>query len=218
MNKVIAEIETLTSNWEVILVGNFLPNDREDLTPRVVQTIAAHDDRVKAVTLEKKGMMGWDARMGLSRATGNTIAFVDGDDQMPADVLSGIYKKLKSERLDMVKTYRVKRMDGLLRKINSDVYNLLFHILFPGFTVRDVNSKPKIFTREFFNKLKLESNDWFLDAEIMIQARRCKCRIGEVPTVFHALKDRKSFVRVEHIFEFLKNLSRARFAEFFVRR
>lgn len=216
IDKVINETNSLTENWEIILVGNYIKGSQDE-TPQVVQAIAAREQRIKTVTLEKKGMMGWDARAGLNQATGNTIALIDGDGQMLPEDLSKVYQKLKAENLDMVKTYRKKRQDGLLRKINSDVYNILFRFLFPRFKIKDVNSKPKIFTKEFFSKLNLKADDWFLDAEIMIQARRYQCKLGEIPTVFLESKNRKSFIRVKHILEFLKNFFFARIQEFFVK-
>lgn len=215
--KVIHEISKASENYEIILVGNYSKQDDSDKTPEVVREIASRDPRIKAVTLEKQGMMGWDVRSGLDLATGQTIALIDGDGQMPAGDLLKVYQKLKAEKLDMVKTYRKKRNDGILRKINSDVYNMLFRSLFPGFKVRDVNSKPKIFTRDFFDKLTLTSDDWFFDAEVMIQARRFKCKLGEVPTEFYESKDRKSFIRPKHVLEFLKNLCIARVREFSIR-
>lgn len=214
--QVIKEVGSVTDNWEIVLVGNYLKNDTADTTPKIVRELAANDKRIKALTLEKEGMMGWDARTGLSQATGNSIAFIDGDGQMPPQDITSVYRKLKEGNLDMVKTYREKRHDGLSRKVNSDIFNILFRILFPGFPVRDVNSKPKIFTREFLNKLELTSDDWFLDAEIIIQARRHHCRMAEIPTIFYDVEGRKSFVRPNHIIEFLKNLLIARLKEFLV--
>jgi hypothetical protein len=92
----------------------------------------------------------------------------------------------------------------------------LFSVLFPGYPNKDVNAKPKIFSRSFYNKLKLQSDDWFLDAEIMIQARRYHAKLAEIPTVFFEVTGRKSFVRVKHVLEFLKNFLRARVHEFFI--
>jgi len=213
--KVLREMNELKVGYEIILVGNYLKDDISDETPEAVREMARRHPRIKAVTLEKKGMMGWDARSGLDAATGKTIALIDGDDQMPASDLTEVYRKLKGGNLDMVKTYRKERHDGILRKINSDIYNLFFRLLFPGFAVKDVNAKPKIFTRAFFDKLQLSSNDWFLDAEIMIQSRRHMGRIGEIPTIFFESKTRRSFVKAAHIWEFVKNLLKARWREFF---
>ncbi|MBN1224774.1 MAG: glycosyltransferase family 2 protein [Candidatus Aminicenantes bacterium] len=214
VKKVLCEMDELEVEYEIILVGNYMKDDSSDDTPRAVQEIASYNSKIKALTLEKKGMMGWDARTGLEAATGKTIALIDGDGQMPPSDLTKAYRKLKKENLDMVKTYREKRYDGLARKINSNIYNSVFRLLFPGFKVRDVNSKPKIFTRGFFNKLELTADDWFLDAEIMIQTRRHKGKLGEIPTLFFESEARKSFVKVIHIWEFLKNLLKARIKEF----
>ncbi len=212
--KVVGLVESITSNWEIILVGNYNADDSTDTTPEVVREIAASDSRIRALTLVKEGMMGWDARTGLDAATGDIICIIDGDEQMPPEDILRVYDKLTSEHLDVVSTYRADRRDGMLRSLNSSVYNWVFRVLFPGLAARDINSKPKIFTRAFFDKLQLESDDWFLDAEIMIQVRRHKAAFGEIPTVFHEAKNRPSFVRLNAITEFVKNLVRARLKEF----
>ena len=69
-------------------------------------------------------------------------------------------------------------------------------------------------TREVYEKMNLESDGWFIDAEIMIQARRMKLKIGEVDTVFHNIDSRPSFVKPLSILEFMGNLLRYRLLEF----
>ena len=105
------------------------------------------------------------------------------------------------------------RGDGLTRRLISLVFNALFRLLFPGLRVRDVNAKPKIMTRAAYERLELESDDWFIDAEIMIQARRLGLRIGEVETDFLALTGRRSFINLRTLLEFLANLTRYRLRE-----
>lgn len=210
VQEVIEELEkVLPSRWEIILVGNYLEGVGDE-TPEVVREIARQDSRIKGITLVKQGMMGWDARIGLKEAGGATIALIDGDGQIAAGDLIRVYKKLKAEDLDLVKTYRFKRYDGLKRRLISWLYNLTFNILFPGRPVRDVNAKPKILRREAYERLELKSNDWFLDAEIMIESRRLKFRIAELPAIFYPSRYRPSLVKGEAILEFVKNMVRAR--------
>lgn len=192
-------------NWEIILVGNHFVNDG-DPTPCIVTEIAKSHPRIRAVTRIKEGMMGWDMQSGLQAATGRTIAVIDGDGQMPFEDVAHVYKKLKDEGLDLVKTFRTKRSDGLYRKTISVAYNIIFNILFPGLNCRDVNSKPKIMTREVYNRMCLNSNGWFIDAEIMIHARKMRLKIAEIPTVFLPLNYRPSFVKLRSIWEFSVNL------------
>ena len=192
-------------NWEIILVGNHFVDDG-DPTPCIVTKIAKNHPRIHAVTRIKEGMMGWDMKSGLHAASGKTIAVIDGDGQMPFEDVIHVYKKLKKESLDLVKTFRTKRSDGLYRQAISMVYNFIFNILFPGLNCRDINSKPKIMTRDVYNRMCLNSNGWFIDAEIMIQARKMKLKIGEIPTVFLPLNYRPSFVKLRTICEFSVNL------------
>jgi len=210
-------MELLKSNipsWEIILVGNYFENTKDEI-PGIVRDIASRNADVKACTLPKEGMMGWDARKGMEKANGRYICLIDGDEQMPPGDIIGVYRKIKNENLDLVKTYRAERYDNLIRKSISYVYNCVFRLLFPGILVRDVNSKPKIFTRETYRKMCLESNDWFLDAEIIIKARRLKLRTGEIPTKFFKCNYRRSFVKIGAISEFIKNLVYIRIKEYF---
>ena len=193
------------AEWEMILVGNYFAGDG-DQTPRIVRELAASHPRIKAVSRIKKGMMGWDMRSGLEATTGKTLAVIDGDGQMPCEDVVRIYRKLIDERLDLAKTYRTNREDGLYRSTLSIIYNIIFKVLFPGLKSQDINSKPKIMTREVYDRMNLSSDGWFVDAEIMILARRMQLNIGELETGFHCLINRLSFVRPSSIFEFLANL------------
>lgn len=207
-------LEKEMDSWEIILVGNYLEGT-DDITPQVVREIAEGDVRIKTVARVKKGMMGWDVRSGFAEATGDVIALIDGDGQMNDRDIVRAYRALRKHSCDIVKTYRIERHDSPYRFFISKVYNLVFQILFGGLKVRDVNSKPKLITRAAYDKLQLKSNDWFVDAEIMIQARRFKFKIFEVPCIFYDLKGRRSFVRIPAILEFIKNLIVARIKEFF---
>lgn len=217
LDAAITSVEKATPNWEIVLVGNYC-DGLDDETPMVVREIAAKHPRIKAVAKPKEGWMGWDARSGFEVCRGRAIGFIDGDEQMAAEDITKAYQLLISNQADVVKSYRVHREDSWARRVNSFVYNLIYNLLFPGYFVRDVNSKPKLFRREAFEKMRLKSKDWFLDAEMMIQARRFHFKLVEYPTVFYRAKYRKSFVRFPAIFEFLKNLAAARWKEFFISR
>jgi len=65
--------------------------------------------------------------------------------------------------------------------------------------------------------MRLTANDWFLDAEMLIQCARLKLKMGEIPVTFDKCVTRESFVRIDAIFEFIKNLLRARIKEFLLK-
>jgi glycosyltransferase involved in cell wall biosynthesis len=201
--------------YELVLVANYDPFSK-DRTPQIVRNLAGKDPRLVIVAEEKKGKMGWDMRSGLSAASGQYIAIIDGDGQMPVSDICVVYNIIKGGDYDLVKTFRAKRGDGFFRTIVSKTYNLLFKMLFwVPFPVIDINSKPKILTRSALDAMELKSNDWFTDSEIMIEAYRNNLRICEVSTSFKKNVNRASFVNVWTIFEFIYNLLYYRVLLFF---
>ncbi len=193
-------------DYELILVANF-DKDVQDRTPAIVRDLAKENPRLNVITKEKKGRMGWDMRTGLMEAKGRYIAVIDGDGQMPVSDIPLVYHIIKTGRYDLVKTYRAIRHDGWFRFLMSSGYNWLFRLmLFNEFRIIDVNSKPKIMTREAFSKMHLKSNDWFTDSEIIIETFRNRMRICEVSTTFYKNERRKSLVNIMTAFEFLINL------------
>jgi glycosyltransferase involved in cell wall biosynthesis len=200
-------------DYQLVLVGNYVAGS-DDTTPDVVRELAAGDPRIICSAVVKEGMMGWDLRSGLALATGQYLAVIDGDGQVLVEDLVRIYRLLREQGLDLAKTYRKQRGDGVKRKAISLVFNGLFHVLFPGVLARDINAKPKILTRAAFERMTLESSDWFIDAEIMIQARGLGLRVGETETEFLGLTGRRSFITMAAVFEFLRNLLRYRILEF----
>jgi glycosyltransferase involved in cell wall biosynthesis len=207
VQQLIAEMITEgIDDYELILVANYEKNS-SDKTPAIVLEIAAVNPGVKVIAKEKKGKMGWDMRSGLEAATGQYIAVIDGDGQMPISDIPIVYKVIQTGHYDLVKTFRAKRFDGFVRKWMSILYNLLFSILFKvSFPVIDINSKPKIMTREAYQRMNLKSDDWFTDSEIMLQAHELKLRICQLSTVFYENERRKSFVKPTTAFEFIYNL------------
>lgn len=197
-------------SWELVLVGNYIEGS-DDETPQVVTKLAEGSDNIRTVIRPKQGMMGWDMRMGLDAARGTYIGVIDGDGQFPPESIIACLLKCELEDLDLTKTYRVIRDDGLYRRFISTMYNAIFSLLF-GFKVRDINSKPKILRRDKYQLLNLQSDDWFADAEIVIRARELGLKIGETPVHFSLNDKRGSFVKPKAILEFSSNLLRYRFS------
>jgi glycosyltransferase involved in cell wall biosynthesis len=196
--------------WELILVANFWPglNDR---TPEICQQLAQRLPYVRVLAEPKHGGMGWDMRRGLEACRGKYIGVIDGDGQFPVEAIFSCFAKIKSDDFDLVKTYRVERQDGFYRRLISSVYNWLFHLLYRGSTkLRDVNSKPKIMRREAYTRMMLQSDGWFIDAELILNCIDLKLRIYEIPVEFHSLAGRKSFVKPDAILEFLKHMIKYR--------
>lgn len=215
-DQVVKILKKYNLDYEIVLVGNYRPGIG-DITPHVVKNIADANKKNTIAVIKKKTnpkyTMGWDMRSGLEQATGKVIAIIDGDGQIsPQDIIK-LYKILERGNYDICKTRRISRGDGSYRKIISNTYNSMMQVLFPGIT-KDINGKPKIIKNEAYKRLHLVSNDWFIDAEIMIKARKFKFKVGEMETSFLKNPKRQSFVSLQSNLEFLKNIFAWRIKEF----
>jgi hypothetical protein len=61
-------------------------------------------------------------------------------------------------------------------------------------------------TREAYERMTLESDDWFIDAEIILNCINLNLRVYEIPIEFHSLGTRKSFVKPRALFEFIRHM------------
>lgn len=204
------QLEAAGIAYELVLVANQSPGC-PDPTGRVVEAFARGRDTVLTVMEEKQGAMGWDMRSGFAAAGGDYLVVIDGDAQNPVDDVLKMYRRMSATGVDVMKGRRIARFDGLYRHAISVVYNLAFAVLFGTRGIWDVNGKPKGLTRAAYEALDLESEDWFIDAEIVLSARRRGLTIAELPVVFHRNDERASFVRSAAILEFVRNMARHRF-------
>lgn len=204
-----AQLRDLGVDFELVLVANYWPG-QNDPTPTVVSEFAASRPEVRVIACEKRGAMGWDMRAGLEASRGAYLVVMDGDAQNPVEDAVKIYKQMKETSADVMKGRRVLRQDGSYRRFISLAYNALFLVVFRTFGLWDINGKPKALTRHAYSQMNLQSDDWFIDAEIVLAARDAKLRVGEMGVIFRENPERSSFVRLSAIWEFVKNMARYR--------
>jgi glycosyltransferase involved in cell wall biosynthesis len=197
-------------DYELVVVANKWPNANDE-TPEVARTFAAGKERVVTVIQEKRGGMGWDMRSGFDAAAGDVMVVIDGDAQNPVADVVKLYRLMRERNADVGKGRRVARHDGPYRRLVSLVYNLAFQLLFRTRGVWDVNGKPKGLTRKAYAVLQPRSDDWFIDAEIVLGARERGLEIVELPVTFFRNNERASFVKPGAIVEFARHMLRRRF-------
>jgi glycosyltransferase involved in cell wall biosynthesis len=204
------QLEAAGIPYELVLVANQWPGN-PDPTGRIVEEWARDRNTVVCVIEEKQGAMGWDMRSGFAAASGDYLIVIDGDAQNPVDDLLKMYRRMTATGVDVMKGRRIARFDGPVRRVVSGVFNLAFAVMFRTRGIWDINGKPKGLTRAAYRALNLQSDDWFIDAEIVLSARRRGLVIAEMPVVFHRNEERASFVGWSAIVEFIRNMARHRF-------
>jgi glycosyltransferase involved in cell wall biosynthesis len=197
----LAELEASRADFEIVLVANYWPG-RNDETPAVAEDLARAHERVRVVSRPKQGAMGWDMRSGFDAARGRWLIVLDGDSQNPVSDVLRIYRAMRETGADVMKGRRVLRHDGAYRRLVSITYNVLFRALF--------RTRGLCLTREAYKRLDLQSDDWFVDAEIVLKARALGLTIREIPVEFFRNEERASLVRPAAIWEFARNMLRVR--------
>jgi glycosyltransferase involved in cell wall biosynthesis len=200
-----AELERARVPYELILVANYWSPD--DRTPEVAEELADGRDTVRVVAKPKQGGMGWDFRSGLREARGSYIVVIDGDGQVPIEYALDTYVLLKESGAAVSKGRRILREDGTVRTITSLGYNLIFRLLFRTRGLWDVNGRPKGLTREACERMALRTDDWFTDAEILLKARKQGLSVVELPVRFLTNEARGSFVGLDTVWEFVRNMT-----------
>jgi glycosyltransferase involved in cell wall biosynthesis len=201
-------LEAAGISYELIVVANFWSDD--DSTPIVAAALARESNAIRVVSRRKGGDMGWDMRSGLAAAGGRFLVVIDGDGQVPVEYALEAYCRLRESGAPIVKGRRAVREDGSVRTVTSLCFNALFWVLFRTRGLWDVNGRPKGMTREAYERLDLQTDDWFTDAELLLKARRLGLEVHEFPVRFLANPARASFVGPATVWEFLRNMALAR--------
>lgn len=192
--------------FELVLVIN----GSEDRTGQIALELEKQFDELTLVMVKKNRGYGGGTLAGLANARGDVVGFLDGDQQVAAEDVARVFKACIEGKHDIVKILRVVREDGPLRVFQSRCFNALFRMLFGG-TSRDVNSKPKVLKRKALERMNLRSTDWFLDAEVMIEAVRLNLSVLEIPVVWMEREHGSSNIRLSSAVEFFKNMIRYRY-------
>jgi glycosyltransferase involved in cell wall biosynthesis len=168
-----AACQDLVSSGEIADYELIVVDDAStDATPAIADELAAANPHVRVVHHPVNRKLGGSMKTGFAAATGELVLYTDAD--LPWD-MSELAKACRIMRLyqsDIVSAYRLDRTgEGMVRKVYTFVYNLLIRSLF-GVRVRDINFSFKLCRRRVFDHIQLVSEGSFIDAELIIRAKR----------------------------------------------
>ncbi len=193
---------------ELVLVDNGSVDD----TGKIIDELIADGHPVVKETVHVNQGYGNGVLRGIKASRGKMVGFTCADGQVEAEDVAKTYRiatQMKEDRL--VKVRRRFRMDGLVRKCISILYNVLTTVMFGGLGTIDINGNPKIIPREYIERMNLQSKDWFLDAEIMIKAKKLGLEVYEFNVLSQMREGGSSNVNAGTCWEFIINLLKYRF-------
>ena len=178
VRRAIDEIGPLVDGSIEVLVVDDGSTDR---TPEMADALVAADIRVRVHHQENRGY-GGALRAGFANASGELICFSDGDLQFDLREMSRLLSRLEDPTMRAVNAvigYRIKRRDPPHRIFIAKSYNAIVSALF-GLRVRDIDCAMKLFRREVFDGLPLDTDSPFLSAELLIKLRARGERLAQV--------------------------------------
>ncbi len=155
-------------DYEMIIVDDA----STDATGLLADQAAANDRHVKVVHHPTNRKLGGSIKTGFAAASGDVVLYTDAD--LPFDMreLHKALRLMKQYDADIVGAYRFDRTgEGRIRVMYSFFYNLMVRALF-GVRFRDVNFAFKLVRKKVFDRITLKSEGSFIDAELMVSARK----------------------------------------------
>jgi len=170
--------------------------------------ISKENRNIIAINLDKNQGYGGGILKGmeeLEKQSPLVLGWMWGDGQISPEILPELYRACISGA-DMAKATRVMRHDGIQRKLISAAYGEVMKLI--GSQTKDVNGCPKLFSLATWRNLKLDSKDWFLDAQAILRAEEKGLYIAQQPTTMNKRKHGKSKVNWRTVAEFSVNLTK----------
>ena len=169
-------------DYEVIVAA-----DGDDATRDIVAQMSRDDGRLSVLGGPERRGKGRGIRLGVARARGRVVGFVDADDKTPIEEMDKMLPWLE-QGFDLVigsrglADSRVEVPQPLYRRVGSRVFGLAMHVTLGLWNVRDTQCGFKFFrgdvARDLFARQRIDG--YMFDVEILHLANRSGYRIKEV--------------------------------------
>jgi len=167
MSKFFADIEIIVVN-----------DGSSDATAAIVDEMAAENSDVVLVHHEVNRGYGAALRSGIYKASKELIFFTDSDLQFDLEEIQHLQEWV--HKYDIVAGYRARRADPAHRRFNAWGWNVLVRLVL-GLKIKDIDCAFKLFRREVFQNIRLETVGAMINTEILTLAQRNNMKIKEVP-------------------------------------
>ncbi|MDP3697325.1 MAG: glycosyltransferase family 2 protein [Candidatus Taylorbacteria bacterium] len=174
-------LSEISNKFEIIIVEDGSP----DRTGQVADELAGQYPEVRVIHHPKNMGYGAALRDGFVNARYAYVMYTDGDFQYDVTEFRPYLHLLESH--DVLSGYASKKVVTLRRKIQSQVYNWLIAVLFFVW-IKDIDCAMKIYKRKVLDSMEIKSASAFIDAEMLVKARKNGFKIAQFPVTQYTRK------------------------------
>lgn len=173
--QVVAELDRFCPLLEIIVVDD----GSSDGTASLLEQISSAESRIKVLRHSVNLGKGRAIQTGVAAASCDWILFIDADMQIPLSEFAAF--DAASIGADVIIGYRRDKRYSLHRRVLSLVYRGVVRVLF-GLRIRDVGCPFKLIRSDLLKSLKLTTNGFGIDVELLWQlSLAAAVRITELP-------------------------------------
>ena len=174
VERLLAVLPRVARRHEVIVVDD----GSRDRTGEIADQLASANDEVRVIHHRPNRGYGAALWSGFRNAGYRYVFYTDADNQYDVSEIARLVPLVRD--YDIVVGYRAHRRDGAKRKLFSWGFKQFVKLAF-DLPMRDVDCAFKLFRREVFDAVEIESNRFFVDAEVMAKARKAGLKFAQVP-------------------------------------
>jgi len=195
----------IAEEFEILIVEDGSP----DKTGEVADGLAAHYKEVRVIHHPHNLGYGGAVRDGFLNGRLDYVMYTDGDNQYDIREFEAALPLL--ETADVVSGYVREKAVSRQRKLQSTIFNLMIAGLFFVW-IRDINCSMKVYKRKVLDSITIKSTSAFIDAEMLIRARRKGFRIAQFPVShFHRTEGLASGSKLSVIASTIMDMLKFRF-------
>ncbi len=175
-------IATFCPNYEIIVINDGSP-DNTFVEAMRARSVNPH---IKVATYKINRGKGGAIKEGISRASGEFIAFLDADLDLSPMHLKAFLKEMYEDDADIVigsKLHKDSKIEyPFMRRIMSYGYYIFLKLLF-HLDLKDTQTGVKLFRADIIKPIaeSLKTSGYAFDIEILARATHLGCRIAELP-------------------------------------
>ena len=159
---------------EIIVVND----GSRDRTAEIVQSYQAnYPNLIRLINHQKNQGYGATLRDGFLASNTELVFYTDSDLQFDISEMELLLSEI--DQYDMVIGHRLNRQDPKIRLFLAWGFRVLIGLVF-GTKFRDIDCAFKLFKREIFNQLEINSDRFLVDAEILVKASKLKYSIKQI--------------------------------------